>query len=137
MYRGARIGQADAVTFRWSSPEDYLTADPHARNEGLPNNINDHVYERLTVRDKKLDILPALAESWNKANDLSWRFDLRKVVKFHDGTPLTLEDVVFSAVLGPENRVIFLGMDQGREQLDHSNIKGRSPFKDVRVRRAS
>jgi peptide/nickel transport system substrate-binding protein len=37
---------------------------------------------------------------------------------------------------GPENRVIFIGMDQARDQLLYSNVKGKNPFKDVRVRRA-
>jgi peptide/nickel transport system substrate-binding protein len=37
---------------------------------------------------------------------------------------------------GAENRVIFLGMDQGRDELAYSNIKGRNPFRDVRVRQA-
>jgi peptide/nickel transport system substrate-binding protein len=37
---------------------------------------------------------------------------------------------------GPENRVIFVGMDQARDELLYSNVKGRNPFKDVRVRRA-
>ncbi|TAD91014.1 MAG: ABC transporter substrate-binding protein [Alphaproteobacteria bacterium] len=37
---------------------------------------------------------------------------------------------------GPENRNIFIGMDQGSPELQYSNIKGRNPFQDVRVRRA-
>jgi peptide/nickel transport system substrate-binding protein len=37
---------------------------------------------------------------------------------------------------GVESRIIFIGMDQGRDELLYSNIKGRNPFKDVRVRRA-
>jgi peptide/nickel transport system substrate-binding protein len=37
---------------------------------------------------------------------------------------------------GVENRTIFLGMDQHREELVGSNIKGKNPLKDVRVRRA-
>ncbi|HXD06416.1 MAG TPA: ABC transporter substrate-binding protein [Burkholderiaceae bacterium] len=37
---------------------------------------------------------------------------------------------------GLENRVIFIGMDQGRDELLYSSVKGRNPFKDVRVRRA-
>jgi len=37
---------------------------------------------------------------------------------------------------GPENRVIFIGMDQARDELLYSNVKGKNPFKDVRVRRA-
>ena len=37
---------------------------------------------------------------------------------------------------GPEIRTIFLGIDQSRDELGHSNVKGKNPFKDVRVRKA-
>jgi peptide/nickel transport system substrate-binding protein len=37
---------------------------------------------------------------------------------------------------GPENRIVFIGMDQHRDELLYSNVKGKNPFKDVRVRRA-
>ena len=37
---------------------------------------------------------------------------------------------------GPENRTIFLGMDQFRDELPNSNVKGANPLKDVRVRKA-
>ena len=92
----AFTASAHAVVLRWSSQGDFLTADPHAQNEGLNNLLNDHVYEHLTVRGKQLEILPALAESWTKVNDLTWRFNLRRGVKFHDGTAFTADDVVFS-----------------------------------------
>jgi peptide/nickel transport system substrate-binding protein len=39
-------------------------------------------------------------------------------------------------VTAPEDRVIFLGMDQARDELLYSNIKGKNPFKDQRVRQA-
>lgn len=37
---------------------------------------------------------------------------------------------------GVENRVIFIGMDQDRDELLYSNVKGKNPFKDIRVRKA-
>jgi peptide/nickel transport system substrate-binding protein len=37
---------------------------------------------------------------------------------------------------GPENRVVFIGMDQHRDELLYSSVKGRNPFKDQRVRKA-
>src|SRR5881394_1917873 len=37
---------------------------------------------------------------------------------------------------GPELRTIFLGMDQVRDELLYSNIKGKNPFKDIKVREA-
>ena len=37
---------------------------------------------------------------------------------------------------GLENRIVFLGMDQARDELLYSSVKGKNPFKDVRVRKA-
>ena len=37
---------------------------------------------------------------------------------------------------GPENRIIYIGLDQGRDELLYSNVKGKNPFKDLRVRTA-
>jgi peptide/nickel transport system substrate-binding protein len=56
-----------------------------------------NVFEGLTRFGPNGEILPALAESWEVAPDgLSWVFHLRDGVSFHDGTPMTAEDVVFS-----------------------------------------
>jgi peptide/nickel transport system substrate-binding protein len=87
---------ADAKTLRWAGRGDMQTTDPHSQNENLTNNINQLVYEFLLVRDKKLNLQPSLAESWTQVNPTTWRFKLRPGVKFHDGTPFTADDVVFS-----------------------------------------
>jgi peptide/nickel transport system substrate-binding protein len=87
---------ADAATLRWSSQGDYLTADPHGQNEGINNLINDEIYERLVMRGKKLELVPGLATSWEMVAPTRWRFHLRHGVVFHDGTPLTADDVVYS-----------------------------------------
>jgi peptide/nickel transport system substrate-binding protein len=57
--------------------------------------------------------------------------------------PVPLQDVqrvnasgVAEVLSGPELRTIFLGVDQMRPELLHSNVKGKNPFKDVRVRKA-
>ena len=39
-------------------------------------------------------------------------------------------------VEGPESRVIFIGMDQFRDELQYASVKGKNPFKDIRVRKA-
>ncbi len=87
---------AQAATFRWSSQGDYLSADPHAQNEGLNNNINDEIFERLTARAKDLSLIPSLATAWEAKTPTLWRFHLRRGVQFQDGTPFTADDVVFS-----------------------------------------
>jgi len=87
---------ADGATLRWSGRGDMQTTDPHSQNEGLTNNINALVYEFLVGRGKKLELVPELAVSWERVNPTTWRFKLRPGVKFHDGTPFTADDVVFS-----------------------------------------
>ena len=90
------LGAVDAKTLRWAGRGDMQTTDPHSQNENLTNNINILVYEPLLVRSKTLELLPALADSWQQLNPTTWRFHLRPGVKFHDGTPFTADDVVFS-----------------------------------------
>lgn len=87
---------ASAQTLRWTSQGDPQTMDPASQNESLTNMVNGQIYERLTSRDAKLAIVPGLATSWTQTGPLSWRFKLRPGVKFHDGTPFTADDVVFS-----------------------------------------
>jgi len=87
---------ASAQTLRWTSSGDALTLDPHAQNELMTNILNSQVYERLTDRDRQLQLQPSLALSWQQVSPLVWRFKLRPGVKFHDGTPFTADDVVFS-----------------------------------------
>jgi ABC-type transport system substrate-binding protein len=91
--RGRRFGPPGRSA---GSQGDYLTADPMAQNELLTNSINGHVYESLVMRGKKLEILPGLAESWKQTGPTTWVFNLRKGVKFHDGSDFTADDVVFS-----------------------------------------
>ena len=85
-----------AKTLRWSSAGDFQTADPHSQNAGVNNNINGQMYESLVERDKKLNIQPRLATSWKQINPTTWIFNIRKNVKFHNGSPLTADDVVWS-----------------------------------------
>ncbi|MBO9686196.1 MAG: ABC transporter substrate-binding protein [Mitsuaria chitosanitabida] len=87
---------AQAQTLRWSSQGDMQTADPHAQNEIITNAMNGQVYERLVSRDRNLVIVPGLATEWTQVSPRLWRFKLRQGVKFHDGTPFTADDVVFS-----------------------------------------
>ncbi len=87
---------AGAKSLRWSSQGDFLSADPHAQNEGINNLINSEIFERLTTRDKRLGLIPSLATTWQRTSPTVWRFTLRRGVVFHDGTPFTADDVVYS-----------------------------------------
>ncbi len=85
-----------ATPLRWASAGDPLTMDPHSQNEGLTNSMNGQVYEKLLRRDKKLQLVPSLATEWKQTDALTYVFKLRPNVKFHDGSVMTADDVVFS-----------------------------------------
>ncbi|MEI7446278.1 MAG: ABC transporter substrate-binding protein [Burkholderiales bacterium] len=85
-----------AQTLRWASQGDPQTMDPHSQNELLTNSMNGQVYESLLTRDRTLGFAPSLATEWQQTSPTVWRFRLRPNVRFHDGTPFTADDVVFS-----------------------------------------
>jgi peptide/nickel transport system substrate-binding protein len=85
-----------ANTLRWAAQNDILTLDPHAQNHATTNAILMHSYEGLTRYNTKYEVEPALATKWTYISPTQVRFDLRRGVKFHDGTPFTADDVVFS-----------------------------------------
>ena len=64
---------------------------------GISGELIEIVFDGLVMRDKNLEIKPNLALSWEISNlGLTWRFYLRKGVKFHDGVEFTAEDVRFT-----------------------------------------
>jgi peptide/nickel transport system substrate-binding protein len=76
---------------------DPVGLDPHTTNATATRNMLENVYDTLVMFDPELNILPGLAESWEASEDgLTWTFSLRDGVTFHDGSPLTASDVVFS-----------------------------------------
>ena len=86
----------EAKVFRWASVADHSSADPHGQNQIVNNAINGQVYEALVRKGKRMEIVPMLAESWTQVAPTVWRFNLRKGVKWHDGSAFSADDVVFS-----------------------------------------
>ena len=87
---------AQAVTLRVANQGDVQSMDPHSLNETLQLSFTASVYEPLVGRDRKMGLVPLLATKWTQTSPTVWRFDLRRNVKFHDGTPFTADDVVFT-----------------------------------------
>jgi len=85
-----------AVTLRWAAQNDILTLDPHSQNHATTNAILMHSYEGLTRYNANYEIEPCLATKWSFVSPTQVRFELRKGVKFHDGSPFTADDVLFS-----------------------------------------
>lgn len=87
---------ADAKTFRWANDGDSNSMDPYARQETFLLLFDQSMYEPLLRWDRQMKLQPGLATEWKQIDPTTWRFKLRQGVKFHDGTPFTADDVVFS-----------------------------------------
>ena len=96
----------EAKTLRWSSPTDITTLDPYAHTESFTTSMLHHVFDPLVRRGRTLELEPALAVSWKNIKPDTWRFELRRNVKFHNGNPFTADDVVasFTRLLDPGAR---------------------------------
>ena len=68
--------------------------DPLWTTASGTGNVSNTILEGLFEYTSDYGIAPLLVESWESSSDnLSWNFKIREGVKFHDGTPLTTEQV--------------------------------------------
>ncbi|TSE19424.1 Heme-binding protein A [Tepidimonas alkaliphilus] len=124
-----------AKAFRWASAGEIPSWDIHSQNNALSNGIHAAVYESLVYYNSKtFKVEPLLAQSWREISPTQIRFTLRKGVKFHDGAPLTADDVVFSiqrAMAKTSNFAIFTqGIERAVKVDDHTVdivLKGPNP----------
>lgn len=73
---------------------DASTFDPHFTTDSATEVLNKNLYNNLVRFNAKMEIVPDLATKWDVSPDgLTWSFDLREGVKFHDGTAFTAESV--------------------------------------------
>ena len=90
-------GSAQAKTFKWASAGEISTWDIHSQNNALQNGLHAAVYESLVYYNSRtFKIEPMLATSWSLVTPSQLRINLRKGVKFHDGSDFTADDAVFS-----------------------------------------
>src|SRR5688572_18227892 len=89
-------GGASAAELTIAVSADITSLDPHYLASQPNVNIGWHVFDALTHVDERARLIPGLATSWRAVDTTTWEFKLRQGVKFHDGSDLTAEDVLFS-----------------------------------------
>ena len=97
-----RQTQDDSNTLIYGSG-DYTAINPALYEHG---EINLLLFAGLTAHNAENEVVPGLAEDWSFDDETNtWRFTLREGLTFHDGTPLTAEDVKFTieAIMDPDN----------------------------------
>ena len=89
-------GLAEAKTFKWAFQGDVQTMDPHGLFETMTLGFQSNFYEGLVTRTPDLELVPALATSWENVKPDTWRFTLRQGVTFQNGNAFNADDVIFS-----------------------------------------
>ncbi len=75
---------------------DPVSLDPHEQLSGGTMQLSHMVFDPLIRFTQEMKFEPRLAESWNRVDNETMRFHLRKGVKFHSGNELTADDVVWT-----------------------------------------
>jgi peptide/nickel transport system substrate-binding protein len=84
-------------TLRMGMQADPTAFDPQKTSATAIWRVVEHIYDTLTRIKPDLTIEPSLAESWDISDDgVVYTFHIRQGVTFHDGTPLTADDVAFT-----------------------------------------
>ena len=103
--------------------------DPHFYDLGPNNNASLHMFDTLININGDNQLEPGLALSWKMIDKLTWELKLRKDVKFHDGTLLTAQDVVWSldrpaTILdSPSSYAMYTKVITGKKIIDPSTVR--------------
>ncbi|MGE9294817.1 MAG: ABC transporter substrate-binding protein [Puniceicoccales bacterium] len=113
------IGMANVVT----------SIDPHYYNATPNNNIWNEIFDSLTTLSPNGKVLPDLAVKWEPTGEKTWVFHLREGVTFHDGSPFTAKDVVFTLERAkhvpnsPGGFTGYIGMVKSARALDDLTVE--------------
>lgn len=106
---------------------DARTLDPHATNDQPSARVMKQIYETLVKQNEAMELVPGLALSWEKIDELTFEFKLRQGVKFHNGEPFNAHEVKFTLIRATESGTIghIVGAidPEGIEIIDNYTIR--------------
>jgi peptide/nickel transport system substrate-binding protein len=117
--------------------EEPFTLNPAGKGAlaAVSDYVQIHIFDALVdFTGDHLTLKPMLATRWETPNPTTWRFHLRRDVKFHNGDPLTAEDVKFTIDTELANKGAtvnaYLGPTEGARVIDPYTIEitTRTPF---------
>ncbi len=125
LFAAGCTSSAPTNTLIYGRGEDANTLDPINTDIGEAVNVIVNIYDTLvTYDDRTAELVPGLAESWEHSEDgLTWTFQIRDNVKFHDGTSLTADVVKtsFDRLLQADHPLVY---DKARPyQASYNMIK--------------
>jgi peptide/nickel transport system substrate-binding protein len=126
LFWAGTLAQAQTITVGQGA--DAVTLDPHGTNDQPSARVMRQIYDTLIIQQEDLELVPGLAESWEQLDDTTWEFTLREGVTFHNGEPLTADDVVFTfnRLIDPEvaaPAAFLLGFVESVEAADERTVR--------------
>lgn len=98
---------------------------PYFQQNGWDGNVTSVIFASLVSTDKQGKPIPELAEKWDVSSDqLTYKFHLRKDLKFSDGSPLTADDVAFTLTLLHDKAY------EGEIDISQYAVKGGKEYKE-------
>ena len=128
--RVRRGGRAEAGRALVAQSTDILTLDATIDSSAVGINVFRNVFDQLTMIGANGSVQPMLATSWIASSEARvWTFTLRKNAKFHNGEPVTVDDVkwTFEKIMADQksaNRTYLTQID-GIDKLDDDHIRFR------------
>lgn len=118
--------QAQTLSLAVSAPP--ASIDPQYYTLTPSIMLSTHMFETLVQRDENARLRPGLATAWRLVDDTTWEFTLRPGVAFHNGAPLTAEDVAYSiqrvpTVQSPSSFAVYTRAITGVEVVDAATIR--------------
>ncbi len=113
----------DQTTLRIENNHDGNSTNPFVATGGLFNTATmTWIYDTLARKDENLETIPWAAESWEWIDDTTIDVTLRQDMAFHDGEPVTAEDLAFTVNYAMENQfanwAAIFDVVAGVEQID-------------------
>ena len=122
-------------TLRYGTVSEIVSLDPHVYGGNAWKVLIEALYSPLVGYDKTGAVVPRLAQSWEQPDARSIVFHLRAGAKFHDGTPVTADDVKFSLdrILDPAAGATLRSNLQGATVtvVDAATVKVEKPSPDA------
>lgn len=101
---GQSSSSADGTTFTVGLDGDIVALDPAFAYDFTTNLVVLQITQGLVAFDQNNEVVPVLAKSWEAVDDTTYVYEIRDDVTFSDGTPMTMDDVIFSIerVMNPD-----------------------------------
>jgi peptide/nickel transport system substrate-binding protein len=87
---------ARAAELRVGYSADIVTLDPANHRSRVTEGVIHNMYDAVVTRTDDMRVVPEIAESLTQIDATTWEARIRPGIRFHDGSPLTAEDVKFT-----------------------------------------